>query len=234
VLVDIERRGPDQASTDALVVNATQDGNRIVVEAPSPRRERSVITIGSWVSQSVHLTVTAPRRVTLEARTGDGPIEAEDLQGSIDLRSGDGRLRASRIDGQLKVHTGDGSIHVEQASGRVDADSGDGTVEISGRLDEVLARTGDGAVSVDAGDGSTMKIDWRIVTGDGRIRLRVPDGFDATVDASTGDGSVRIEGISEPPRGREEFDRRSVVGQLGAGGPTLRLRSGDGTITVSR
>ncbi|MGH7340791.1 MAG: hypothetical protein ACREKH_09900, partial [Candidatus Rokuibacteriota bacterium] len=37
VLVEIERRGPDKQTAEALVVNATQDGNRILVEAPGPR-----------------------------------------------------------------------------------------------------------------------------------------------------------------------------------------------------
>ena len=233
VLVEIERRGPDQAAAEALVVNQTQEGNRIAIEAPSVRNQRTVISFGSWVSQSVNFTVTAPRRLTLEARTGDGLIEARDLEGTIDMSSGDGRIEASNIGGRVKAHTGDGSIHIAQAAGVVDADSGDGSVEIAGRLEELTVRTGDGSVRVEASDGSTMKSDWRITTGDGRIALRVPSDFNAAVDASTGDGSVRVEGVSVPPND-DESARRRVVGQLGSGGATLRLRSGDGSINVSR
>lgn len=230
VLVEIERRGPDQASAEALVVNQNQEGNRIVVEAPG-ERNRNTISFG--VGRSVSYTVTAPRRLTLEARTGDGLIETHDLQGTLDLNSGDGRIVATNLEGQVKAHTGDGSIHIEQATGRVDADSGDGSIEIAGRLDELTVRTGDGSVRVDAADGSSMKSDWRITTGDGRIALRVPNGFNAAVDASTGDGSVRVEGISNPPGDSDDPERRRVVGQLGSGGATLRLRSGDGSIDVS-
>jgi DUF4097 and DUF4098 domain-containing protein YvlB len=233
VLVEIERRGPDQTAADALVVNQTQEGNRIVIEAPNPRSERNVIAIGGWQSQAVNFTVTAPRRVTLEARTGDGSIETHDLQGTIDMNSGDGRILASNLEGQVRAHTGDGSIAIDRAAGQVDADSGDGSIEIEGRLDELTVRTGDGPVRVDAADGSTMKSDWRITTGDGRIALRVPSGFNAAVDASTGDGSVRVDGISTAPRGTEE-ERRRVVGQLGSGGATLRLRSGDGSIEITQ
>ena len=123
----------------------------------------------------MNFTVTAPRRVTLEARTGDGLIEAHDLQGTIDLNSGDGRIIASNLEGQVKAHTGDGSIDIDRATGRVDADSGDGSIEIAGRLDELTVRTGDGPVRVDAADGSTMKSDWRITTGDGRIAAPRPE-----------------------------------------------------------
>ena len=233
VLVEVERRGPDQSAAEALVVNQTQEGNQIAIEAPNPPNRRSVVGFGSWQSESVNLTITTPRRVTLNARTGDGLIEAHDLQGTIDLNSGDGRIVASNLDGQVKMHTGDGSIDIDRAAGQVEADSGDGSIDIDGRLDELTVRTGDGPVRVDAADGSTMKSDWRITTGDGRIALRVPSGFNAAVDASTGDGSVRVEGVSNAP-GNGSEERSRVVGQLGTGGATLQLRSGDGSIEVSR
>jgi hypothetical protein len=234
VLVEIERRGPDQSSADELVVNQTQEGNRIAIEAPSARNRRSVVSFGSWVSQSVNFTVTAPRRLQLTARTGDGLIEVHDFEGTIDLNSGDGRIVASNVNGQVQAHTGDGSIQIDDVTGGVNADSGDGSIEIGGRLEEVTVRTGDGAVRVDAADGSAMKSDWRITTGDGRIGLRVPQGFNAAVDAVTGDGTVQVEGISTGSSDGDESDRRRVVGQLGSGGATLRLRSGDGSIDVTR
>ncbi len=233
VLVEIERRGPDRSAAEALVVNQTQEGNRIAIEAPNPPNRRNVVSFASWQSESVNFTITTPRGVTLEARTGDGLIEAHDLQGAIDLNSGDGRIVASNLDGQVKLHTGDGSIDVDRAAGRVDADSGDGSIDIDGRLDELTVRTGDGPVRVAAAEGSTMKSDWRITTGDGRIALRIPSGFNAAVDASTGDGSVRVDGISSAPRDSDD-ERKRVVGQLGTGGATLQLRSGDGSIEVSQ
>lgn len=231
VLVEIERRAADQAAAAELVVNQTQNGNTIVLEAPRSG-ERNVVSFG--MGRSVNFTVTAPRRMTLEARSGDGSIDVQNLQGTIDLNSGDGRIDASNVDGKLKVHTGDGSIHVDRAAGAVDADSGDGGIEIDGRLDELAVQTGDGSVRVGATDGSTMKTEWRITTGDGRIQVRLPREFNAAIDAQTGDGSVRVDGVDESPRSGSEPDRRRVVGQMGSGGATLRLRSGDGSIDVSR
>src|SRR4029079_9611822 len=37
VLVEIEKRGPDTDAAKALVVNASQEGNRVTVEVPNPR-----------------------------------------------------------------------------------------------------------------------------------------------------------------------------------------------------
>jgi DUF4097 and DUF4098 domain-containing protein YvlB len=230
VLVEIERRAVDQSVAEALVVNQAQDGNKITVEAPSAENRRT----GSFGNgPSVNFSVTLPRRVALQASTGDGGIDAADLEGTIDLNSGDGRVIASHLEGQVKIHTGDGTIRIDRAAGKIDADSGDGSIEIAGRLDELAVRTGDGPVHVDAESGSTMKNDWRITTGDGRIGLRLPTDFNASIDASTGDGTVRVDGIDRP-RGGDESELRRVVGQLGSGGPTLHLRSGDGSIDVTR
>jgi DUF4097 and DUF4098 domain-containing protein YvlB len=230
VFVEIERRAPDQAAAEALVVNQAQDGNKITIEALSPA-ERRVVNFGN--GHSVNFTITLPRRVALEASTGDGSINVDDLQGTIGLNSGDGRVIVSRLDGELKVHTGDGTIRIDQAAGKVDADSGDGSIEITGRLDELAVRTGDGPVRIEAANGSVMKNDWRITTGDGRVALRLPNDFNGSIDASTGDGRVHVDGIDTPRTGGES-ERRRVVGQLGSGGATLHIRSGDGSIDVTR
>src|SRR6185436_11237181 len=69
VFAEIERRAPDQSAAEALVVNQTQDGNKITIEALSPA-ERKVVNFSN--GYSVNVTITVPRRVALEARTGDG------------------------------------------------------------------------------------------------------------------------------------------------------------------
>jgi Toastrack DUF4097 len=233
VLIEIERRGPDAATAEALVVNATQDGNRIVVEAPAPRDSHR-IHFGSWQSPSVNLIVTAPKKLTAEVRTGDGSITADDLTGVITLNSGDGSIRARHVEGNLQARTGDGSISISDAAGRVEADSGDGSIELGGRLEALDVRTGDGAVRLDIFDGSTLKTDWNVNTGDGSITVRLPASLDAEVDAHTGDGGVHANGVDGVAEKQDDDDRGSLRGRVGKGGRTLRLRSGDGSINISR
>lgn len=237
VLVEIERRGPDEQSIDALVVNTSQDNNRIVVEVPASADSRA-IHIGSWQSPSVSLVVTAPRTVNVVARTGDGSISADNLAGTVELNSGDGSIQARNVAGSLRVRTGDGSIDVTDATGRVEADSGDGSVELSGRLEALDVRTGDGAVRLDIFDGSALKSDWSVNTGDGSISVRLPGNLDADLDAHTGDGGVHADGLPVAAERDETSGNRdtrdSLRAQLGNGGRTLRLRSGDGSINISR
>jgi DUF4097 and DUF4098 domain-containing protein YvlB len=233
VLVEIERRAQDTPSAEALVVNATQEGNRIVIDAPAPR-ERERIHFGSWQGPSVSLIVTAPKKLTAEIRTGDGSISAEDFAGVMALNSGDGSIRARRIDGNLRARTGDGSIAVTDGAGRVEADSGDGSIELAGRFEALDVRTGDGAVRLDVFDGSVLKTDWSVTTGDGSITLRLPSNLDAEIDAHTGDGGIHANGIAARVEKSDDDDQDSLRTQIGKGGRSLRLRSGDGSINISR
>lgn len=239
VLVEIERRGPDEQSAEALVVKTTQDGNRIVVDAPAPRERPDGIHLGSWTSPSVSLIVTMPRKGTVDARSGDGSITADDLAGTVGLSSGDGSIRARHIEGTLRARTGDGSISVTDAAGRVEADSGDGSVELTGRFDALNVRTGDGSVRLEVLDGSALKTDWSVNTGDGSITIRLPRSLDADLDAHTGDGGVHADGLpvaaERDSENRDNRERRdSLQAQIGKGGRTLRLRSGDGSINISQ
>lgn len=234
VLVEMERRGPDEQTAKAVVVNTSQEGNRIVVDVPAPPDRRDGIHIGSSRSPSISLVVTAPRTVTVDARTGDGSITADDLAGTVTLNSGDGSIRTRRIEGNLRARTGDGSIAITDAAGRVEADSGDGSIELGGRFDAIDVRTGDGSVRLDVVDGSVMKGDWSVSTGDGSITVRLPRNLDADLDAHTGDGGVHADGIPGNVEKTDNDDPGSLKAQIGKGGRTLRLRSGDGSINISR
>jgi hypothetical protein len=228
VRVEIERRGPDSQNAAALVVNVTQTGNRIVVEAPRPSGS-SGFRFGP--GRSVHFVVMTPKRMTLAARTGDGSITVETLTGTIDLTTGDGAIRANDLEGRLKAHTGDGSIRADRLSGSVDADTGDGAIDLTGRLDGVTLKTGDGSIRLTAEDGSMISSPWTLATGDGAIDLRVPEAMNADLDAQTNDGRITADDVFGLPVAR---GRNNLQGRVGAGGPVLRLRTGDGSIAIRR
>jgi len=232
VLVEIEKRGPDADAAKALVVNASQDGNRVTIEVPNPRREGGGFHIGQ--SPSVSLIVTAPRRMKLDAHTGDGSVSADNIAGTIAIDTGDGSIRIRRIEGGLKAHTGDGSIDIDDAVGRVEAQSGDGSINVGGRFEMLDVKSGDGSVHVDAEEGSVVKSDWSISTGDGSIAVELPGNIDAELDAHSNDGGVRANGFSGLTSNRKDDDRGSARGTLGKGGRTLRVRSGDGSIAINR
>jgi hypothetical protein len=100
-------------------------------------------------------------------------------------------------------------------------------------LTTVRARSGDGSVTIHAGPGSTANADWDITTGDGSVTLALPDGFGAELDAHTGDGGIRMEDITLS-NVTGKIGRNTLRGRLGSGGRNVRVRTGDGSITLKR
>ena len=236
ILVDIERRAETLDEAKRIVVDTSESGGNVVIDARPPhRRNRNFLHFGSWTSPAVRLTITVPRELTVEAVTGDGSIDVRDLRGEIELRSGDGSIRLQRVEGQIRVNTGDGSVMAREIQGAVAVTTGDGPVEMTGRFDALRARTGDGPIGIDALPGSAVSREWNITTGDGGVRLRLPSGLNADVDAHTGDGAITMTGIEvmTPQRSPESQARpHNVRGRIGQGGEMLTVRTGDGSIDV--
>jgi hypothetical protein len=229
IVVEVERRGPTKASLEEIVVSAEQRGNRIDLEAKRPRSES--FHVGFQRSASASLIVSVPRDVNVVARTGDGSMRVERVNGRLELRSGDGSITGSDVSGELLFETTDGSVRVDRAQGRLKVDTGDGAIDVGGRFSLVKLHSGDGSVVYRVEPGSTMSEDWEIRTGDGSVSLYLPDGFNAEIDAHTGDGRIRsdLNGLPSPTR---EDSRRTLRGRLGSGGKLLRVRTGDGAIRL--
>jgi len=210
VQVVIEKRATDKEAVDTIAVDARQDGNRITIDVKAPPHE------GYMHSHHRHakLIVTLPANADVVAKSGDGSIDIEGITGQVELRSGDGSIRGRKLEGDLLVHTGDGSIRLEAIKGAL------------------RATTGDGSVRVTAGPGSSPSGNWDISTGDGSVTLALPDDFNADIDAHTGDGRVHLREMSLT--NTTGVDRRSLRGQLGSGGKLVRVRTGDGSITLRR
>jgi DUF4097 and DUF4098 domain-containing protein YvlB len=231
ILVEIEKRGPTRESVDALEVTTGRNGSRIELEVKPPRTER-FRGVGFYQSATAKLSVSVPREINVHARSGDGAIDIERVNGQIELRTGDGSVRAAQIAGDVIIHTGDGSVTVSDVEGRLDVDTADGGVAVSGRLKGLKIRTGDGSITYRAEPESRMEEDWEITTGDGGVTVYLPRGFNAQLDAHTGDGSIRNDlqiQASESERGER---RRTLRGRLGDGGRSFRIRTGDGSIRL--
>ena len=230
VLVDVEKRGPTREAVQALEVASTHDGDAITVEVKRPEGD-TFGGLGLNRTASAKLIVSVPRNANLEARTGDGSIRIDGVSGRLQLRTGDGSIRADDVSGELSLSTGDGSITVNRAEGRLDLDTGDGGVEVTGKLGAVKVHTGDGSIVYRVEPGTTMTDDWDIETGDGAVALYLPASFDAELDAHTGDGTIRNDLQVEAGAGTVN-NRRTVRGRIGAGGRSLRVRTGDGSIRL--
>jgi DUF4097 and DUF4098 domain-containing protein YvlB len=232
VQVIVEKRGRDKTDVDLIEVKAVQDGNRVEVTVTEPKN-RGGFNFEFQNHRSAKLLVSLPASSNVSARSGDGSIDIEKVNGKVQLRSGDGSINGRMLAGDVSAHTGDGSITLADVNGDLSVDTGDGRIALGGKLTSVLARSGDGSVVIEAEPGSTAEADWDVTTGDGSITLAVPDGFGAELDAHTGDGGIRMEDITLS-NVSGKIGRNSVRGRLGGGGRSVRVRTGDGSITLRR
>jgi DUF4097 and DUF4098 domain-containing protein YvlB len=230
VLVTVEKQAESPEEAKKIKVKFEQAGNRITVEIEKPESFQGV-QIGH-TSRSANVTISMPRQGDLQARSGDGGITLAGISGRIDVRSGDGGIKGTGLDGDMLVHTGDGGVSLQDVKGRLELSTGDGGVEVTGALSRVKAHTGDGSITVRAATGSTAEEDWELTSGDGGMTLELPRTFAAQVDAHTGDGGITVDGLTIAGAQLDKDHRDDLKGTLGAGGKTLRLRTGDGPIRL--
>lgn len=232
VVIEVEKRGPTKAALEELQIVSSQNGRVVELEVKRPREE-SFHGIGLHRTAYARLIVNVPRETDIRAKSGDGSIRIERVDGRIDLRTGDGSIRASEVTGELTLDTGDGSITVEDAQGKLTLDTADGSVNVSGKLSGLSLHTGDGSIVYRVQPGAVMSEPWEISTGDGSVSLYLPADFDAELDAHTGDGSIRNDlRIDSGDSHDKDGERRTLRARLGNGGKLLRIRTGDGAIRL--
>ena len=186
-----------------------------------------------------------PRASNIVARSGDGSIRAEAIDGKIVLNTADGSVTATRLSGDIQVRSGDGSIRLDKVTGKLDLETDDGSIGFEGKPTVLHLKTGDGSVRAQIDADTVMADNWDITTGDGSVTLTLPSIFSAELDAETSDG---VGAVVAPAAGRSPARSAAAAktatsgasaaacmrSKMGDGGKTLRVRTGDGTIRIER
>ncbi len=190
---------------------------RFSVMIDVPRRFDASVDVGSGAVTVASLD----GQVTVD--TGSGAVRLGDVRGNVDVDTGSGGVSVGDVRGDVVVDTGSGGVRVEDVSGSLRVDTGSGGVS-AGRVDGPVAiDTGSGGASVSVGGRHAVEID----TGSGSATVAVPrrSGWDVDLEGSsvTIDRALRFEG---------ERERRQARGEIGGGGPDLKVRTGSGRIRI--
>ncbi len=226
IAAQVETMGWKISNTEVRVVES-QSGNHVEINVRIPRRWHW----GPSGRRSVRVSLKVPREGTLWVHTGDGNVGVAPFSGQVTVETGDGNVSLDGVKGELSLRTGDGNIDGRGLDGRLEASTGDGHMEVDGRFDVLDLHSSDGHVTARALPGSKMAADWRIRTGDGSVTLRLPEGFQADLDAHTGDGHISVD---FPVTVSGTLNRTSVRGKMNGGGSTLTVRTGDGSIHIEK
>ena len=186
-----------------------QNGDSVDLELRYPHHIFSVEIGPSRVDVEIHM----PREGRVNLHTGDGSIEVANFKGNMDLESGDGHQEINSVDGTLRAKTGDGHIRA------------------SGRFDSLELNTGDGRIDARVLPGSVMTSSWTLHTGDGSVRLQLPDKFAADVDLHTSDGHINLD---FPVTVEGRLGEKNIHGKINGGGNLLTVHTGDGSIEIEK
>jgi len=193
-------------------------------------REPGSIKVMGGVVERLEIHVTLPVASDVTVRTDDGGVDSDPITGRVRVETQDGHLRLHGIRGELTVASRDGRITADDLDGTVRVRSGDGAVSLMGRMDVLAIRSGDGRVEATANAGSKLAEGWSLESGDGSIVLRIPSDLKTMLDLQTGDGRIRVD-LPLPIRGTQRG--HALRGELNGGGPVLRMRTNDGSITLA-
>ena len=126
---------------------------------------------------------------------------------TVKATTGSGTLQVSNIGTLLTARTGSGNIQLNEVGGAPNVGTGSGDIEVDGN----------------------PTAEWRLNTSSGSIRLTVNPAAHFTVNASTDSGSVRV---AQSINLQDSLDRQHIAGTVNGGGPTLRLTTSSGDITI--
>jgi|KBSMisStaDraftv2_1062788.scaffolds.fasta_scaffold08023_5 DUF4097 and DUF4098 domain-containing protein YvlB len=175
-----------------------------------------------------------------------GNIEARRVAGKLDLTHRNGNIEIEEIKGDTKVKNEFGAITAKNIQGSFVADARmtsvdvtrvENNVTIENQFQYVTLEDVKGAISVENRNGNVEiryieppRNNVRVTNRFGEVKLVLPSSSSFSIDARTRFASVSTD-FDELNR-RDDSDRNSLTGQVGSGGPEIRIDNQNGNIHV--
>ncbi len=196
-----------------------QVGDALELELEVPRK---------WNRRGhAHLDLRVPLDTHLEISNPNGKVWVEGVRGRVHVRSSNGSVRVEEVVGDVDVNTSNAKVCCACNVGRLLARSSNGKIEITEHRGSLDASTSNATVRADVAELGKHGV--VLATSNGRIVLELPDAVDADVDAWVDNGLIRNDRELEQST-RDTGGR--LLGRLGHGGPLIKLRTSNGTISL--
>ncbi len=183
----IETEGSSEADAKDLAaqVHVVIDGGRIHANGPPEQRH--------WHSWTVNYRVEVPHQIDATAESINGPLEASEIVGNLDLRTENGPIDLSAVGGTVHARTQNGPLEVRLTGARWNGQGLDAETE------------------------------------NGPVELSIPSNYAAHLETGTVNGPMSID-FPITVQGRINVKRLSM--DIGGGGPTVRVVTTNGPVTV--
>ncbi len=153
----------------------------------------------------------------------DGPETSRDEQWSVSFEVNVPRAA------MLTLHANNGGIAIDDFHGSAKFHTTNGGITLNNVGGDLRGETTNGGVTVDAADGTHWDgAGLDVETHNGGIRITLPKGFSAALEAGTVHGGISTD-FPVTVSGRL---RNHLETTLGSGGPKLRAMTTNGGITI--
>jgi hypothetical protein len=211
---------------NALAVDATPNGG---------------VSVRGWDRAEIRVRA----RVTANAETQQ---EADAIAADVRVLTDGGRIRSEGRSwvGQggwsvsfevmapaqhgLTLRTKNGGITVNGVHAEIDMETINGGIALSDVNGEVRGRTANGGVQIDLSGDAWIGQGLDVQTRNGGIRLSVPDGYSAHLEAGTSNGGVRCDF----PVTVQGTVGKDLSVDLGRGGVPIKIRTVNGGVSIAR
>ncbi len=198
---------------------------------------------------SIAITGSSRRDVMIEARVltlADTMDEAKSLAKEIKVLTDGGRVHADgpqtsgrrgwsvsfRIQAPARQNTtastSNGAVTLTNLEGTLRADTSNGAMHATDLSGDVRLTTSNGTLAVALSGATWSGAGLEATTSNGSLHVDMPRDYSAHVTARTGNGSINID----RPIAVSGRIGREIDADLGKGGPTLRFRTGNGSLSI--
>ncbi len=201
--------------------------------------ERSVRRIGrkfghfdfhQWVHGGQDYNIKVPHNCDLTLRTSSGDISVSDVSGTHYLQSTSGNIRLRRSSGNALLSSSSGDVWVSDLSGNLALRTVSGDITTRNLdLKELSVGTTSGDLSLDLVRLPGNPLELRTVSGD--FTLYIPADARVSLEFSTISGDIDC-GFPRSQVNYTARGRRGVNLSINGGGPTIRVHTVSGDISV--
>jgi DUF4097 and DUF4098 domain-containing protein YvlB len=195
------------------------------------------------------LKLQLPKRSSLRVNNRNGKIEVADLAGNQDIVNRFGAVEVRNITGNVKVSNSFGRIAIRNVQGDAEISGRNNSIELQGIQGDVMAdssfqnvtiRGATGSIDVKGRNGDLLlsfdkpvQRDVQLTTNFGNVTVELPSNSSFRLDAHTQFGRINsdFQGLE---KGKSDFARDSAQGQIGEGGPQIKISTFNGNIHLVR
>ncbi len=175
---------------------------------------------------SVDFLVTVPANTTIDIEANNGEIVVDGVRAATTVKNDNGAITLRNIDGATSAQTQNGRLTLSRVRGRLDAQSTNGPIDIQdAQADNLRLRNNNGPITY---VGSLGEGAHEIRSSNGRVSVTVPADQKLRLDVQTGNGSITNRMSLSDAR----IERNRLSGTLNGGGPTLTIRTDNGSVTL--